>query len=71
MASHAGADGNLALACACADAACVASLTTFVAGLQVDDQMLLSAVQPLGGCSDARVVWDLTTGRCGLLEDTC
>ena len=25
--------------------------------------MLLSAVQPLGGCSDARVVWDLTTGR--------
>lgn len=26
--------------------------------------MLLSAVQPLGGCSDARVVWDLTTGRC-------
>ena len=34
---------------------------------QVDDQMLLSAVQPLGGCSDARVVWDLTTGRCAPL----
>lgn len=32
--------------------------------LQVDDAMLLAAVQPLGGCSDARVVWDLTTGRC-------
>lgn len=34
--------------------------------LQVDDQVLLTAVHALGGCSDARVVWDLTTGRCGV-----
>jgi hypothetical protein len=33
--------------------------------------MLLSAVQPLGGCSDARVVWDLTTGRYGMLWCPC
>jgi hypothetical protein len=58
------------LSSVCADAAHVASTTSWFACLQVDDQMLLSAVQPLGGCSDARVVWDLTTGRSARCGDS-
>lgn len=31
--------------------------------MQVDETMLAQAAEPLGGCSDVRVVWDMVTGK--------